>query len=161
MSKVLSHENANLVADFLHSLPFLIAGFGIDGALRYLNGSNALWAVALGLSVAMYSGIYELARQSVKAKKISAEDLGSFDDFNSFSERRLVSKGRCHLVDIRDAARRDPSARRLGYLSDATLRKYIRSRFPRAICSPNGYYRGLSIRGMDADRGEAKKSLPE
>lgn len=137
---------AEVVALATHSLPFLAAGLGIDAVLRHANGGNAIWAVAAGVSVAMYGGIYELARSSAVGSKVPEEDRLRFELFDDFASRRLTARGMCHLVDIRAAVRKDAKARRLVVLSDESLRRFVRNRFPRAKRSPNGYYRGLSLR---------------
>lgn len=128
-----------------HSLPFLATGFGIDAVLRHANGGSAVWAIAAGLSVASYGGIYELARSSVTPKKLSEEDQRRYDLFDDFARRKLRACGMCHLIDIKEAVRGDPKARSLTYLSDESLRRFVRNRFPKAKRSPNGYYRGLSL----------------
>lgn len=134
------------IAAALHSLPFLAAGFGVDAILRYANGTNAIWALASGVSLAMYGGIYELGRWSARGKKIAEDEDDVYTLFAEFADRRLVARGMCHLIDVRAAAREDPKARRLNTLSDERLRRFMRNRFPKARRSPNGYYRGVSVR---------------
>lgn len=139
-------EISESIAAATHSLPFLAAGFGIDAVLRYANGSNAIWALASGVSLAMYGGIYELGRRSAKGKKVSEDESDVYSMFEEFASRRLVPRGMCHLIDVRAAVREDSKARRLNYISDERLRRFIRNRFPKARRSPNGYYRGVSVR---------------
>lgn len=144
-------EMSESIASATHSLPFLAAGFGVDAFLRYANGTNAIWALASGVSLAMYGGIYELGRWSAKGKKVSDDESDVYSLFEEFAARRLVPRGMCHLIDVRTAARQDSKARRLNTLSDERLRRFIRNRFPKARRSPNGYYRGMSVR-QDADK---------
>lgn len=142
----LSAQLAELIAAVIHSVPFLVAGFGIDACLRYSNGGNAVWAVASGLSIAMYGGVYELGRMSASAKLVSTDDEQMYQLFCEFAARQLRKKGRCHLVDVRSAVRQDSKARRVASVSDETMRRFIRNYAPDARRSPNGFYRGLSIR---------------
>lgn len=146
LANVMPREGAELVSAALHTVPFLVAGFSVDTLLRYGAGSNAVWAVSTGISVAMYGGIYELGRQSNRRKGVGDSDRDKFNTFGEFATRKLVGKGRCHLFDIRAAIRQDPKGRQLGVISDETLRRFVRNRFPQARRSPNGYYRGLSIK---------------
>lgn len=141
----LPHLVAEVLALTTHTLPFLASGFGIDALLRHANGGSAVWAIAAGLSVAMYGGIYELGRSSARGKNLSEEDTVRYALFDDFARRRLRARGMCHLIDIRAAVRSDPEARRLSALSDESLRRFVRNRFPQAKRSPNGYYRGLSL----------------
>ncbi|CAN8073406.1 unnamed protein product [Agarophyton chilense] len=141
---------ADVLASVFHTLPFLIAAFTTDALLRYASAGSATWAVASGLSVAMYGGVYELARSSVRSKKLTDDDKKLFQVFTAFAERTLAPNpnGRCHLIDIRSAIRNDPNARALSAISDETLRRFVRTKFPNAKRSPNGFYRGLSIRQL-------------
>lgn len=66
--------------------------------------------------------------------------------FDEFAERGLRRNGRCHLVDVRAALKADAEARAAGQASDAELRQAIKRFAPRARRSPNGFYRGLSVR---------------
>lgn len=139
-------ELAEGVAAAFHSLPFLAAGFGIDAALRYSSAGNAVWAVASGLTVFLYSGVYELGRSSSRrARELSPDEEALFALFEEFAACRLAPRGRCHLVDVRAALRKDPKARRVANVSDANLRRFISNRYPKAIRSRNGFYRGLRI----------------
>lgn len=142
-----SIPGANFLADALHSFPFLAAGVLIDATLRYTTGGNAVWAVATGTSVALYAGVYELARQSnATANRITNDDAVPFVAFQDFARRSLRPSGMCHFIDVRAAIRRDSKAGALRSVSDETLRRFVRNTFPAAKRSPNGYYRGLSIR---------------
>lgn len=142
----LSLTISDLIAALLHSAPFLMTGFAIDAASRYFNDGNAVWAVASGLSIAMYGGVYELGRLNVKNKQVPDSSKRQFEIFIDFSNRKLQSRGMCHFVDVRTAIRDDSKARMLANLSDETLRRFVRNSFPKAKRSPNGYYRGLSIK---------------
>jgi hypothetical protein len=85
----------------LHTLPFLFAAFAIDAGLRAVTGGNSAWAVAAGVTVFLYAGIYEAGRQSAKSKDIDDEENSAFKLFAAFAGRRLERRGRCHLVDVR------------------------------------------------------------
>lgn len=146
---VLPLQLADILAIALHSLPFLAAGFLIDATFRYANGGNAVWAVSSGLSLALYGGIYELGRQNANRKAVPDGDV-QYDLFCDFAQRNLVPSGMCHLVDIRSAVRRDARSRRLAALSDEKIRTFVRKCFPNAKRSPNGFYRGLSIKSAKA-----------
>lgn len=137
---------ADTLSSIFHTLPFLVAAFTSDAALRYFNAGSATWAVASGLSIAMYGGVYELGRLNARTKQLTQADQRAYSTFTQFAQRKLIANGRCHLIDIRNAIREDPNARRISSLSDETLRKFIRTAFPAAKRSPNGFYRGLSIR---------------
>lgn len=151
----LPHIAAEIITLPTHSLPFIATGFAIDALMRHANGGNPVWAIAAGLSVAMYGGIYELGRISAGGKKLSEEDTMRYALFDDFAQRRLQARGMCHLVDIRAAVRSDPKARRLSNLSDESLRRFVRNRFPRAKRSPNGYYRGLSLSEVSQVRSQS------
>lgn len=135
---------ADSIALATHTVPFLFAGIGVDALLRYGAGGNAVWAVALGVSCAMYAGVYELGRASAVAAE-NAKRKGN-DVFREFAERRLEPRGRCHFVDVRNAVRDDSKARTLARLSDEELRQLIKISFPKARRSPNGFYRGVGVR---------------
>ncbi|PXF49965.1 hypothetical protein BWQ96_00125 [Gracilariopsis chorda] len=137
---------ADALSSVFHTLPFLVAAFSSDAALRYFNAGSATWAVASGLSLAMYGGVYELGRLNARTRKLTDADERAYSTFTQFAQRKLIANGRCHLIDIREAIREDPNATRLSSISDETLRKFVRNAFPRAKRSPNGFYRGLSIR---------------
>lgn len=138
---------AIFAADVLHTLPFLAAGFGVDAALRAAAAGNAVWAVATGTTIALYAGVYDLARQSAKDSLVSEDDELPYAAFAAFADRSLTPKGMCHFFDVRDALRRDTTTpQKLRSISDNMLRRFVQNRFPRAKRTPNGFYRGLSIR---------------
>lgn len=138
---------STLLADALHWLPFFAAGICIDGLLRYAASSNAVWAISTGTSVALYAGVYELARQSAQRSLLSSEDRIVFDQFRSFASRWLQPSGRCHFVDIKNKLRTElPANPSLRNTSDEQLRRFVKNAFPNAKRSPNGFYRGLSVR---------------
>lgn len=139
-------DPSDAIATATHTLPFLFLGFTIDALLRNANGGSAVWALASGLSVAMYGAIYELGRRSATGKRVADSEEHVYTLFDDFAERRLEPRGMCHLVDVRAAVRNDPKARRLQTLSDERLRRFMRNRFPKARRSPNGFYRGVSVR---------------
>lgn len=118
-----------------------------DVMLRSAANGNAVWAVATGLSVALYAGVYELARQATENSKLNSEEKLVYAAFVEFADVQLTAKGMCHFVDVRDAIRKQASvAPLLRGLSDESIRRFVASKFPRAKRSPNGYYRGLSIK---------------
>jgi hypothetical protein len=148
---------ASAAATALHTLPFLFAAFGIDAGLRAVTGGNSAWAVAAGVTVFLYAGIYEAGRQGAKSKVIDEEENPAFQLFKAFAGRRLERRGRCHLMDVRAAIRSDPSVPfRLRRISDEQLRRFIRTWAPSAVRSPNGYYRELSIRSLRDDDGSIR-----
>lgn len=151
-------STTELLADFFHSFPFLLAGLSADAALRYWAGGNAVWAVSTGTSVALYAGVYELARMSTAQSLVSPEDMKRYDIFLDIADRALEPKGMCHFIDVRAAVRRDPKAGSLRALSDDTLRRFVQNRYPRAKRSPNGFYRGLCIRSEDSPSNSISKS---
>lgn len=142
----ISLPGAEFVADAVHWLPFFATGMIVDAALRNGAGGNAVWAIATGTSVALYAGVYELGRQNLAARRVSDDELDRYRTFQDVARRTLVPKGRCHFVDVRAAVRRDPASGPLRGVSDEMLRRFVRTEFPAAKRSPNGFYRGLSIR---------------
>lgn len=146
------HEPSAFIADIIHTVPFLFAGLALDASLRAAGGGNTIWALATGTSAMFYAGIYELARQSTSRSRVSADDANYYDAFINFADRKLQPRGMCHLIDVRNAIKADPSiSPQLRYMSDVTLQRFVRNRFPKARRSPNGFYRGLSIRPASDD----------
>lgn len=143
----LPHDLSAFIADVIHTIPFLFAGLAVDASLRVAGGGSTVWALATGTSAMLYAGIYELGRQSLSTSRVSADDATSYDSFIKFADRKLQPKGMCHLLDVRNAIKADSSvSARLRHLPDVTLHRFVRNRFPKARRSPNGFYRGLSIR---------------
>lgn len=152
--KGISHDSSVLLADIVHTLPFLFAGLALDAFLRVVSG-GAVWAIATGTTAALYAGIYELIRQAIAGNRISKDDTVCYDAFVSFADRRLQSRGMCHFIDIRNAIVSDSkTSATLRRVSDGTMRRFLKKRFPKARRSPNGFYRGLSVQ----DRKDISKS---
>lgn len=138
------------IADIFHSAPFVFGGFAVDGVIRATNGGNAVGAIAGGLSLALYAGAGELGRLNEQRRALAdEEERADFDAFVQFADKSLKKTGRCHLVDVRKALLEEPNARFLGRRNDAFLRKFIRRWAKNSRVSPNGFYRGLSIRTKD------------
>lgn len=141
-----------LLADALHWVPFFASGVAVDAALRYAAAGNAVWAVATGTSVALYAGVYELARQSssqISPTNATPEELARLHQFQAFATVWLQPKGRCHFVDIRNKLRREfATSKALRNTSDEQLRRLVMNTFPDAKRSPNGFYRGVSVRQL-------------
>lgn len=146
LERPLGTQGAELVADATHSLPFVLGGFAADAALRLTSDGNAVGAIATGLTLAMYAGVGELERLSRARRAVSDEETAAFTAFCTFADTRLRRSGRCHLNDVRAALARSPGCGNVARRSDATLRKFIRKYARNARVSPNGFYRGLSIR---------------
>lgn len=140
-------EVSEFIADIIHTIPFLFGGLGLDASLRVAGGGSTIWGIATGTSALFYAGSYELARQSISRSRVSTEDANSYSAFIKFADRKLQPRGMCHLLDVRNAIKADPTVwPQLRSLSDVTLHRFVRNRFPKARRSPNGFYRGLSIR---------------
>jgi len=138
------------IADVFHSAPFVFSGFAVDGVIRACNGGNAVGAIAGGLSLAFYAGVGELGRLNEQRRAIADEqEKAAYDVFVEFAGKSLKKTGRCHLVDVRKAMLAEPKARFLGRRNDAFLRKCIRRWAKNSRVSPNGFYRGLSVRTKD------------
>lgn len=139
---------SSFIADALHWVPFLAAGLLIDSALHYAAAGNAAWALSTGTTIALYSGIFELARQNVAARFILLPDEQlPYEAFQIFAHKWLQPEGRCHFIDVKAAVKKDTSApMSLRRSNDEMIRKFVRNQFPGAKRSSNGYYRGLSVR---------------
>lgn len=139
------------IADIFHSAPFVFGGFAVDGVIRAVNGGNAVGAIAGGLSLAFYAGAGELGRLNEQRRALAdEEERAAFEVFVTFADNSLKKTGRCHLVDVRKALLGEPNARFLGRLNDALLRKFIRRWAKNSRVSPNGFYRGLSVRTKES-----------
>ena len=144
------------VADFLHSAPFLAAAMAADASLKVAAEGNAGSAIAAGLSVALWAAFCELGRINDKRRALAdAEEERAFEAFVAFADRSLKRRGMCHLMDVRSALKSEPG---LGHLargnSDSVLKKFIRKYAKNSRISPNGYYRGLSVRADVKERRE-------
>lgn len=80
----LDEETASSIATAVHTLPFLFAGLGIDAGIRVATEGNMTWAIAGGVSSAMYGGIYELGRMNARAKKLDASEERDLDTFQEY-----------------------------------------------------------------------------
>lgn len=142
----LGDGRAIAVADATHSLPFVLGGLACDAALRSAADGNAVGAVASGLTLAFYAGVGELERISRTRRAISDEEQALYEAFCKLGGTVLDKSGRCHLLDVRNAFAKAPGGRQVANASDATLRKFIRKYASNSRVSPNGFYRGLSVR---------------
>lgn len=152
-------ELSGFIADVIHTIPFLLGGLALDASLRVAGGGSSIWGIATGTSALLYSGIYELARQSISRSQVSAEDANCYNAFITFADKKLQPRGMCHLLDVRNAIKADPTIwPQLRSLSDVTLHRFVRNRFPKARRSPNGFYRGLSLRQVSNGRKDSESS---
>lgn len=144
-----------LLADFLHSAPFVFGAMAVDSVLCSAVDGNASVAVATGLSAAFYAGFGELGRINARRQALAdAEEKRAFEAFVAFADKSLHPYGRCHLIDVRSALRKSPGHGFLALRGDEVLKKFIRRYAKDSRISPNGFYRGLSVRAQVKQRDE-------
>jgi len=144
------------VATALHGAPFVLAGFAADAALKAAGGS--VLAVSLGLTTFLWAGVFEARRSSEYSRAVGdAEDEEAYAAFADWASRRLTTSGRCHISGLAKAFRaecptvrvRRPGAEGGGMVgrrvSDGQLRRFVQRWAPKAVRSPNGFYRRLSL----------------
>lgn len=85
-----SDDLADSVATALHTLPFLLAGIAIDAGIQVASGGESVWAIASGLTLAMYGGVYEAGRASFRAKKVDETEARAFDAFQEYVCKLLM-----------------------------------------------------------------------
>lgn len=126
-------------------LPFFMAALLVDAVLRAGAAGNPIYAISSGLSLALYAAVFDLARN---AAFVTPREEPAFKAFQQFGQRWLNASGRCHQIDI-VAKIKAPNSEAPPILRRAredSVRKFIKVAFPGAKRSPNGFYKGLSIR---------------
>ncbi|PNW72899.1 hypothetical protein CHLRE_14g610850v5 [Chlamydomonas reinhardtii] len=124
----------------------LVSGLAISAVLQAGLG-DSIWALSTGTGACLAAGVYEVGRPK-RMNRAEAQELDEqWRDFVGWANGRLVRSGRCHESEIQTAFRKQfPRYRSQDALTDATLRSLVRNWAPEVDRTPNGFYRGVSLR---------------
>ncbi|KAG2423379.1 hypothetical protein HXX76_015345 [Chlamydomonas incerta] len=124
----------------------LASGLAISAVLQAGLG-DSIWALSTGTGACLAAGVYEVGRPKRMNREEAAELDDQWRDFVGWANGRLVRSGRCHESELQTAFRKQfPRYRSQDALTDATFRSLVRNWAPDVDRTPNGFYRGVSLK---------------